>query len=306
MRQHFPRPRVSGTTLIVTGLLATLAALAFPIWSYADRSGTGLDTLNTQSVPTRFGPLSATDRIFITKVRLAGLWEMPAGQQAEERAPSKAVETAGEHLVQGHTFLDARVREVAAQLHLELPNQPNDQQQGWLRTLTAAQGPDYERKFANILRRAHGQVFALIGQVRASTRNTLVRELAEDANATVLDHMRVLEATGLVDFDALAQEAATASPPPATRSPAPPGPTSAPGSPTPVSPSPTPSFSLPPAASSPKNPGSAKSSKSPEDEKNEKDAKEPKESEETEDAKDSRATKEPQGPGVSERTAAPR
>ncbi|MYW64104.1 DUF4142 domain-containing protein [Streptomyces sp. SID8379] len=246
-----PRTRINGTTLIVTGLLATLAALVFPIWSYADRSGTGLDTLDSQTVSTRFGPLSATDRTFITKVRLAGLWEMPAGQQAEQRAPSKAVETAGEHLVEGHTFLDARVREVAAQLDLELPNQPNEQQQDWLRELTAARGQDYERRFANVLRRAHGQVFSLVAQVRASTRNTLVRELADDANTTVLDHIKVLEATGLVDFDALARDGATASPPPATRSPAPPGPTASPGSATPVTPSP--SFSLPPAASSPRS-----------------------------------------------------
>ncbi|MFJ8929129.1 DUF4142 domain-containing protein [Streptomyces sp. NPDC102364] len=244
--------RVNGTALIVTGLVATLAALVFPLWSYADRSGTGLGELNAQTVSTRFGPLSATDRLFITKVRLAGLWEMPAGQQAEERAPSKAVETAGEHLVEGHTFLDARVREVAARMNLELPSQPNAQQQGWLRELTAARGEDYEQKFANILRRAHGQVFSLVAQVRASTRNALVRELADDANTTVLDHIKVLEATGLVDFDALARDGATASPPPATRSPAPPGPTSVPGSATPVSPSPTPSFSLPPAVSRPK------------------------------------------------------
>ncbi|MGY0019411.1 DUF4142 domain-containing protein [Streptomyces sp. cg35] len=242
--------RVNGTALIVTGLVATFAALVFPIWSYADRSGTGLDTLNAQTVSTRFGPLSATDRIFVTKVRLAGLWEMPAGQQAEERAPSKAVETAGEHLVEGHTFLDARVREVAAQLNLELPNQPNPQQQSWLRTLTAAKGDDYERKFANILRRAHGQVFSLVAQVRASTRNSLVRELADDANTTVLDHITVLEATGLVDFDSLARDGATASPPPATRSPAPPGPTASPDSATPVTP--TPSLTLPPAASRPR------------------------------------------------------
>ncbi|MFJ8824102.1 DUF4142 domain-containing protein [Streptomyces sp. NPDC102467] len=242
--------RVTGAALIVTGIVATIAALVFPVWSYADRSGTGLDTLNTQTVPTRFGPLSATDRLFITKVRLAGLWEMPAGQQAEERAPSKAVETAGKHLVEGHTFLDARVREVAAQLNLELPNQPNPQQQGWLRTLTAAKGDDYQRAFANILRRAHGQVFALVAQVRASTRNSLVRDLADDANTTVLDHIKVLEATGLVDFDALARNAATASPPPATRSPAPPGPTTSPDSATPVTPTPT--LTLPPAASRPR------------------------------------------------------
>ncbi|MEV2191406.1 DUF4142 domain-containing protein [Streptomyces phaeochromogenes] len=255
MRSINSRRLFSGTGLIVTGLAATLVAMIFPIWSYSDRSGTGVDTLNAQTLSTKYGPLSALDREFVTKVRLAGLWELPAGQQAEERGTTQAVKTAGEHLVEGHTFLDERVREVASRLGLQLPNQPNEQQQAWLGTLSAARGEEYDVQFANILRKAHGKVFGLVAQVRASTRNSLVRGLADDANTTVLDHITVLEATGLVDFDALARDAATASPPPLTNSPAPPGPTDSPSPPVPVSPSPaspssSPTYTLPPPATS--------------------------------------------------------
>ncbi|MEV6022002.1 DUF4142 domain-containing protein [Streptomyces sp. NPDC052036] len=246
------RKILSGTGILITLLAGTLAALVFPVWSYADRSGTGLDTLNAQTVPTSYGPLSALDRDFITRVRLAGLWELPAGQQAEQKGTTQAVRTAGEHLVQGHTFLDARVRDVAGRLGLALPRQPNAQQQQWLATLNTAQGEEYDRDFANLLRQAHGKVFTVVAQVRATTRNSLVRALADDANATVLDHIKVLEATGFVDFDALARDAATASPPPLTYSPAPPGPTADPGTPVPVTPSAT--YPLPPATSSPAPP----------------------------------------------------
>ncbi|MFI6645269.1 DUF4142 domain-containing protein [Streptomyces sp. NPDC050504] len=242
-----PRSSVlSGTGLIVVALVATLAALLFPLWSYADRSGTGQANLRAGSVPTQWGPLSASDRDFLVRVRLAGLWELPAGQQAVGRAPTKAVKVAGEHLVEGHTVLDARVREVAAQLGLELPNQPNVQQQGWLRELTAARGSEYERKFANLLRVAHGKVFALVADVRANTRNALVRSLADLTNATVLDHIQVLEATGQVDFDAIAEgRAATA-----TASPSGPPPPAAGRTPRPATPvTPSPTFPLPPAAS---------------------------------------------------------
>ncbi|MFG2648313.1 DUF4142 domain-containing protein [Streptomyces sp. NPDC048436] len=243
---------INGTGLIVAGLVATLAALLFPVWSYEDRSGTALDRLDAETVATDFGPLSALDRDFITKVRLAGLWELPAGQQAEERGTTKAVQTAGEHLVEGHTFLDARVREVATRLDLELPNQPNPQQRHWLAELSDAHGTPYDEKFANILRAAHGKVFSVVAEVRATTRNSLVRRLADDANTTVLDHITVLEGTGLVDFDDLARDAASAAPAPVTRSPAPPGPVGSPGPATPVSPSPSPTFPLPPPASRPK------------------------------------------------------
>ncbi|MGW4598149.1 DUF4142 domain-containing protein [Streptomyces sp. NPDC004457] len=218
-----PRPPVngrgifSGTGLIVTGLAATVVALLVPLWSYAERQDdpASASVLSAQTVTTPYGPLSAQDRDFVTKVRLAGLWELPAGQLAQSKGTTPAVRTAGRHLVDGHTSLDAHVRTVATQLGIALPNEPNEQQKQWLATLEGAQGQDFDRQFAGILRLAHGRVFSLVAQIRAGTQNSLVRDLADDANATVLDHIRVLEATGYVDFGALARDlAASASPVP--------------------------------------------------------------------------------------------
>jgi len=196
--------RINVTVLVVAVLTITLGALAFPMWSYADRSGTGQAYVAAGTVNTKWGPLSASDRDLIVRVRLAGLWELPAGQQAMERAPSKEIKAAADHLLVGHADLDKRVRSVAAQLGVELPNQPNAQQQGWLAQMTAAKGKNYERTFAQLLRSAHGKILPAIGQVRNETRNTLVRQLATDANQTVLDHITMLEKTGAVDFDAIA------------------------------------------------------------------------------------------------------
>ncbi|MEU2060197.1 DUF4142 domain-containing protein [Streptomyces sp. NPDC013455] len=218
-----PRPPVggrgifSGTGLIITALAATAVALLVPLWSYADRQDpASASVLGARTVTTPYGPLSAQDRDFITKVRLAGLWELPAGELAQRKGTTAAVRTAGGHLVDGHTSLDAHVRTVATQLGTALPNEPNDQQKEWLATLEAAEGQDFDRRFAAILRLAHGRVFSLVAQVRAGTQNSLVRDLADNANATVLDHIKVLEATGYVDFAALAEElAASASPVPA-------------------------------------------------------------------------------------------
>ncbi|MGW3103696.1 DUF4142 domain-containing protein [Streptomyces sp. NPDC001100] len=253
-----PRPPVkgrgifSGTGVIIMGLTATLAALVFPVWSYADRSGTtAANVLSDQTVATQYGPLSALDKDFVTRVRLAGLWELPAGQQAEEKGTTAAVRTAGQHLIDGHTFLDERVRDVAARLGLPLPNQPNAQQQQWLATLNAASGVDFDRKFANILRLAHGKVFTLVAQVRATTQNSLVRALADDANTTVLDHIKVLEATGYVDFAALARDMAASGTPAPTTSSAASTPFADPGQVVPLTPSVSPTYSLPPPASSP-------------------------------------------------------
>ncbi|MBL1084232.1 DUF4142 domain-containing protein [Streptomyces actinomycinicus] len=247
-----PRPPIkgrgifSGTGLVVVALAATLVALLVPLWTYPGRQDpASANVLSAQTVTTPYGPLSAQDRDFVTKVRLAGLWELPAGQLAQRKGTSAAVRTAGRHLVDGHTSLDAHVRTVATQLGVPLPNEPNAQQKQWLDTLDAAEGQDFDRQFAAILRLAHGRVFSLVAQVRAGTQNSLVRDLADDANATVLDHIKVLEATGYVDFAALAEDlAASASPVPAPQE-------VDPNAAVPVVPSPGESYSLPPAAASP-------------------------------------------------------
>ncbi|ORT54547.1 hypothetical protein BKD26_34970 [Streptomyces sp. CB03238] len=160
--RHIMRPHSgTGTGLVVVALTATIAALVFPVWSYADRAGTPPARLAAGSAPTRCGPLSAADRDFVVRVRLAGLWALPAAQQAAGRAPSRAVEAAGRHLVTDHTYLGVRVRDVAARLRPALPSQPTAEQRIWLDRLTEAQGRTYEEVFVTVPRREHGTLFSV-------------------------------------------------------------------------------------------------------------------------------------------------
>ena len=93
---------------------------------------------------------------------------------------------------------------MASQLGMELPNVPNEQQQGFLQQMDNATDDQFDRVWANLLRSAHGKIFPAIGTIRNQTENTLVRQLASDTNQTVLDHITMLEKTGQVDFDAIA------------------------------------------------------------------------------------------------------
>jgi predicted outer membrane protein len=147
------------------------------------------------------GPQKVTeiDRTFLVKVRQAGLWEIPAGRLAQTHASSEAVKRAGLHLIDGHSKLDQLVREDAKILGVELPNEATEEQQGFVQQMENAQGAEFDRLFANLLRSSHGKIFATIGEVRAATQNDLIRRHARQANQTVLDHLEVLEDTGLVD-----------------------------------------------------------------------------------------------------------
>ncbi|MEE1758605.1 DUF4142 domain-containing protein [Streptomyces sp. NPDC014892] len=197
-------PRLNGSVYASLALVVTVGALSFPMWSYEDRSGTAQANMASSSVNTQWGPLTAADRDLIIRVRLAGLWELPAAEKAMARSKSPEVREAADHLIVGHKDLDERVRAVASQMGVELPNVPNEQQQGFLAQMDNATDEQFDRVWANLLRSAHGKIFPAIGQVRNMTENTLVRQLASDTNQTVLDHITMLEKTGQVDFDAIA------------------------------------------------------------------------------------------------------
>lgn len=186
-------------TLFVGGAMAlTLAALAYP-------SMLGLNTVSSSQTRiianTQWGPLTEQDRDFVVKVRAAGLWEYPLGQIGLQKGSSEGVKIASKHLIDGHAALDASCRKIAPMLNITIPNVASPQQEGFVTQLKGETGKAFDTDFANILRMTHGSIFNAIAKIRSTTKNSLIRSLADQANDTVLDHMTVMEKTGLVDFD---------------------------------------------------------------------------------------------------------
>jgi putative membrane protein len=184
--------------------------------------------LGPDHVQTQFGPMGPAGRDLLQKVALAGLWEGPAGRMGLEKSASPLVREASRHLIDGHADLDRRTIALARTLNVDLPTQPNEAQQGWLNEMAAApaRSAEFDRVFANRLRAAHGAVYKFLAQVRTGTRNTAIRDYAKVCMDTVLDHMTVLEATGMVDFGdteaiplALVAQPSSIAPTPAPRAP---------------------------------------------------------------------------------------
>ncbi|MFI5842376.1 DUF4142 domain-containing protein [Catenuloplanes sp. NPDC051500] len=149
------------------------------------------------------GPVTSADEQFVIAVRLAGLWEIPAGEMAIEKGESQRVQEVGAAIREQHVELDELTRNVAEKLNVQLPDQPNQDQQNWLAEMEAAEGAQFDEIFVARLRAAHGKIFPVIGTIRGSTRNDVVRALAQQANTFVLTHLTLLESTDLVNYAAL-------------------------------------------------------------------------------------------------------
>ncbi|MEV4706233.1 DUF4142 domain-containing protein [Actinoplanes sp. NPDC049316] len=149
------------------------------------------------------GDLSDADRDFATKVRLAGLWEIPAGEMAQERSDDPRIRSIGREIAAQHRVLDRFVRDAGKKLDIPLPDEPNSDQQGWLDEMANAEGTDFDKVYIDRLRAAHGKIFPAIATIRASTRNDTIRKLAQRTNQFVMTHMTLLESSGIVNFAAL-------------------------------------------------------------------------------------------------------
>jgi predicted outer membrane protein len=188
-------PRLLRTAVVVAVLLAVSASV-YQSWASGSPGTAGW-------VQTQFGPLGPADRDLLVKVRLAGLWEGPTGQQAEQQASRAEVREVGRKLAEEHAQLDEEVRRVADQLGVLLPSGPSAQQMAWMDEISSQTGSEYDRVFVQRVREAHGMVLPVISEVRASTQNDLVRQFAITAAEFVNRHHEYLEGTGLVDYAAL-------------------------------------------------------------------------------------------------------
>jgi predicted outer membrane protein len=148
-------------------------------------------------------PLLPSDVDFLVKVRLAGLWEMPAGRMAEKKGTTEQVRKIGKMIADQHVRLDALDVNAANEVGVQLPTKPNSDQQHWLKEMEAADGKAFDQIFVDRLRAAHGVIFPAIALVRTGTRNETVRQLAIQANGFVSNHLTYLESTDLVNYNSL-------------------------------------------------------------------------------------------------------
>ena len=195
------RPRSWGRRL--SGAVAASAALVL-LASDAAWAEPGVPVPPSELITDKAaGAVTAADKDLVVKVRLAGLWEIPAGEMAQDKSDDERIQEIGRDIAEQHEELDRFALDAAEKLDIDLPDEPNSDQQGWLDEMREAEGTDFDRIYIDRLRAAHGKIFPAIATVRASTRNDTVRKLAQRANQFVATHLTLLETSGIVDFKAL-------------------------------------------------------------------------------------------------------
>lgn len=190
-------PAVSAGVLAMIAIVALVLAPAGP--ARADAGPGGVDVPDSP-VGGGKGPINAADRDFVMRVKLAGLWEIPASTMAVQKGVDPRVRQIGKEIAAQHVRLNQLDDTAAAQLGITLPTRPTYEQRGWLAEMQRAQGTAFDHIYVERLRVAHGLIFAGIAAIRAGTENDVVRRLAQEANQFVMTHMTLLESTHMVNW----------------------------------------------------------------------------------------------------------
>jgi putative membrane protein len=147
---------------------------------------------------TEFGPLSDADKNILTSAHLAALWQRPTALDAAKRATNPKLRDAAARVAAEHKSLDAKAVATAAALNVTLPDRPNAEQAAWMKELAGKRGTEFDQLLVSRLRTAQGKMLPLVGEVRSTTQNTMVRAFTQVASTSVLRAMTFIDNTGLV------------------------------------------------------------------------------------------------------------
>ena len=112
----------------------------------------------------------AESRAFINRMAIAGMAEVQLGKLATERAASPDVKAFGERMVKDHSQANNELAQVAAKMHVQLPQQLDQAHRDLFEKLSRLQGAEFDREYMAAMVHGHEEV---LKQLRARVGNRL-------------------------------------------------------------------------------------------------------------------------------------
>jgi len=137
---------------------------------------------------------TSQDGSWLIATHQTNLSEIASGQLAAQSGHSEAVRNAGQMLASDHQSLDAKLKPVAAELGVTLPNEPNMEQRDEMKHFKSLSGMNFDRDWAKT--EADGHVKSIEATEREIQHGSSlqVKQLAQSALPVLKKHLRTLKA----------------------------------------------------------------------------------------------------------------
>ncbi len=181
--------------------LALAAVLSLAACNRADRGGEN----RASSAEREQGPaanpattsqmkLSASDREFLEEAIMGGMTEVELGKLAQERGASQAVKDLGQKLVSDHSAANERIRQIASDHSVTLPNDLDSKHQAIVGRFSKLSGATFDREFRKNAIDDHKTDIKKFEKESTSGDNPQVKQFATDTLSKLKDHLDQAEA----------------------------------------------------------------------------------------------------------------
>lgn len=141
--------------------------------------------------------VSSHDHKWLVAAHQDNLAEIKSGDLAAERGHTDAVRDAGHMLAEDHGKLDAKLKQTAQQLDVELPQEPNAHQKREAREFQKLSGAKFDATWTRDEIKGHEKAIRMTEREIKDGSNPQVKELAQSALPVLQKHLRTLrEASG--------------------------------------------------------------------------------------------------------------
>src|SRR5918995_1848401 len=141
---------------LALGALAQQTDESRPRQSTTDR-GTPTDMTRKTNTMAK----TVTPESFAMQAALISKAEIELGQMAAQKSQDKDVRDFGQRMVKDHKAADAKLKKIAAQENLELPDSLDAEHQAVKQKLSGLQGEAFDREYAKEMAKGHDKAVAL-------------------------------------------------------------------------------------------------------------------------------------------------
>jgi putative membrane protein len=137
---------------------------------------------------------SEQDTQYLQAIHQANLFEIEAGNMAQQQASDQQVKDLGAMFVTDHTQLDQTVQSTASSAGVTLPDKPSADQQSVLDQLKGLTGSEFDTQWVTVQLTAHNQTVQATETEIAQGSDSSVKQVAETALPVLQAHIDELTA----------------------------------------------------------------------------------------------------------------
>ena len=171
---------------MLTTITGFLFLMCFMAWAQTPSMGAGPGMSTAPG-----GKLSSSDEQFVIKAAEGGKSEVELGQLAEQKGHSQEVKDFGKRMVTDHTKAGEKLKEIAQQKGLSVPDKMDSESAALKRKLDKLSGAEFDKTYMDAMVKDHEKDVAEFKKEASMAKDPAIKGFAEQTLPTLEEHLKL-------------------------------------------------------------------------------------------------------------------